>query len=76
MCNTGEERGVELRAPYVIDAIGSPTTLSGALAFDGGFIDDVELDSGKVAVQEADRIEVASTRRHTQPRYAQPDPGQ
>ena len=28
--------GVVLKAPYVIDAIGSPSTLSGALSFDGG----------------------------------------
>lgn len=68
--------GVVLKAPYVIDAIGSPGTLAGALQFQGGFSDDVELDSGSVAVQEADRIQVSVTRTPSEPRYAEAVPGQ
>lgn len=68
--------GQALKAPYVIDAIGSPTTLSGALNFDGGFIDDVELDGGQVTVKKRQLVRVAVTRQPTQPRYAQPVSGQ
>ena len=38
--------GVVLKPPYVIDAIGNPDTLAGALEFQDGFTDDVELDNG------------------------------
>lgn len=68
--------GVGLKAPYVIDAIGSPDTLAGALQFQDGFSDDVELDSGSVSIKKADRIEVSVTRTPSQPRYAEPVPGQ
>ncbi len=43
--------GVVLRPPYVIDAIGNPDTLAGALQFQGGFSDDVAQDSGTVTVK-------------------------
>ena len=68
--------GVVLGAPYVIDAIGSPDTLSGALSFSDGFIDDVEDDGGTVEVEKVDEVEVSVTRRPTAPRYAEPVPGQ
>jgi uncharacterized protein YlxW (UPF0749 family) len=68
--------GVVLRAPYVIDAIGNPATLAGALQFQGGFSDDVKLDSGSVTVKKADRIEVTVTRTPAKPRYAEAVPGQ
>jgi uncharacterized protein YlxW (UPF0749 family) len=67
---------VGLKAPYVIDAIGNPDTLAGALQFQDGFSDDVELDSGSVSIKKADRIEVSVTRTPSQPRYAEPAPGQ
>jgi uncharacterized protein YlxW (UPF0749 family) len=68
--------GVLLKAPYVIDAIGNPETLSGALRFEGGFTDDVQDDGGNVKIKEADRIEVSVTRPRKEPRYAEPVPGQ
>lgn len=68
--------GVLLRAPYVIDAIGDPETLAGALQFEGGFTDDVQEDNGTVRVKEAERIEVSVTRSRIEPRYAEPVPGQ
>jgi uncharacterized protein YlxW (UPF0749 family) len=68
--------GVLLKPPYVIDAIGDPETLAGALEFQDGFTDDVEADNGTVSVKNADRIEVTVTRTPTQPRYAEPVPGQ
>lgn len=68
--------GVALRPPYVIDAVGSSSTLSGALSFDGGFIDDVELAQGEVTVREQERVDVTEVRRPSQPRYAEPVEGQ
>ena len=68
--------GVALKAPYVIDAIGNPETLAGALQFQDGFSDDVELDSGSVSIKKVDRIEVTVTRTPSQPRYAEAVPGQ
>ena len=68
--------GVVLKAPYVIDAIGNPETLSGALTFQGGFSDDVRLDSGSVSIKKADRIEVTVIRTPTEPRYADAVPEQ
>ena len=43
--------GVLLKPPYVIDAIGNPDTLAGALEFQDGFTDDVEDDNGTVSVK-------------------------
>ncbi|KQT94703.1 hypothetical protein ASG49_07720 [Marmoricola sp. Leaf446] len=68
--------GVVLGAPYVIDAIGSPDTLAGALSFSKGFIEDVEDDGGSVRVEKVDEVDVSVTRSPTAPRYAEPVPGQ
>jgi uncharacterized protein YlxW (UPF0749 family) len=68
--------GVLLKAPYVIDAIGNPDTLAGALEFQDGFTDDVEDDNGTVSVKKADPIKVTVTRTPSQPRYAESVPGQ
>lgn len=68
--------GVLLKTPYVIDAIGNPDTLAGALQFQDGFADDVELDSGSVSVKESDRIKVTVVRSAVEPRYAEAVPGQ
>ncbi len=68
--------GVLLKPPYVIDAIGNPDTLAGALEFQDGFTDDVEADNGTVSVKKGDQIKVTVTRTPTRPRYAEPVPGQ
>src|SRR4051812_38395019 len=64
--------GTLLKAPYVIDAIGDPHTLSTAMDFTGGFISEVDDVGGKVDVQQRDRIEVVSVRRPGTPTYAKP----
>ncbi len=64
--------GVFLEPPYVIDVIGAPHTLSTALGFDGGFIEEVEEVGGSVTVQQLDTVEVTSTRRTATPRFANP----
>ena len=68
--------GLVLKAPYVIDAIGNPDTLAGALQFQDGFIDDVERDGGSVTVKRPDRVDVTVTRTPVRPRYAEAVPGQ
>lgn len=68
--------GVLLEAPYVIDAIGNPATLAGALEIPDGFTSDVEEDGGTVVSDQRDRIEVTVTRTPREPRYAEPVPGQ
>ena len=68
--------GTLLKAPYVLDAIGSPDTLAGALNFQGGFVDDVKLDGGSVTIKKEDKVSVTVTRTPSQPRYAVPVPGQ
>jgi uncharacterized protein YlxW (UPF0749 family) len=66
--------GKVLRAPYVIEAIGSPHDLATALDFKGGFIDEVQRPDvdGKVETQETDRVEISTVVEPAAPQYAQP----
>jgi uncharacterized protein YlxW (UPF0749 family) len=66
-----EVDGVPVQAPYVLDVIGAPHTLSTALGFDGGFTAEVEEVGGRVGVEELDRVEVTSTREPPAPRFAE-----
>jgi uncharacterized protein YlxW (UPF0749 family) len=66
--------GHQLSPPYTIDAIGSPRTLAPALAFTGGFIDEIESPAigGKVVVTQSQSVEIASVRQPAQADYARP----
>lgn len=64
--------GRVLKSPFTIDVIGDPESLTTALRFPGGFVDDVSLDEGKVAIKQSQDIEVAVTRQAAQPKYAEP----
>lgn len=64
--------GQLLRAPFVIDAIGDPHTLSTAMDFTGGFISEVRDVGGKVSVDKRDRVEIVSVRNPSAPTYAKP----
>jgi uncharacterized protein YlxW (UPF0749 family) len=64
--------GRVLTSPFTIDVIGDPESLTTALKFPGGFVDDVSLDEGKVSIKQSKRIEVEVTRDAPQPRYAEP----
>ena len=68
--------GTLLKPPYVIDAIGNADTLAGALSFQGGFTDDVELDGGSVEVARPKQVSINVTRAPTRPRWASPVPEQ
>lgn len=66
--------GHQLTPPYTIDAIGAPHTLAQAMAFTGGFIDEIESSAigGKVVVSQSQNIEIASVRQPAQANYAHP----
>jgi uncharacterized protein YlxW (UPF0749 family) len=68
--------GKVLTPPYVIDAIGDPHTLATALNFTGGFIFNIEQVKGTVKVDQADDVEIATTRPLMTPQYAQQKPTQ
>jgi len=64
--------GRVLRSPFTIDVIGDPDTLSTALQFEGGFVDDISLDEGEVSIKQSQNIQVTVLRKATQPEYAEP----
>jgi uncharacterized protein YlxW (UPF0749 family) len=64
--------GRVLKSPFTIDVIGDPESLTTALKFPGGFVDDVSLDEGKVSIKQSQDIEVEVTRQAAKPRYAEP----
>lgn len=66
--------GKVLRAPYVIEAIGSPHDLATALDFKGGFIDEVQRPDvdGRVETQETDKVEISTVVEPAAPQYAKP----
>jgi uncharacterized protein YlxW (UPF0749 family) len=69
-----EVDGQPVTAPYVIDAIGAPHTLAGALDIFRGFIDEVEGVGGTVVVRQAETVEIASVRDPAPAEYAEPVP--
>jgi uncharacterized protein YlxW (UPF0749 family) len=64
--------GRVLKSPFTIDVIGDPDNLSTAMNFPGGFVDDVSLDEGRVAIKESQDIEVSVLRKVVAPKYAKP----
>ena len=66
--------GRVLKSPFTIDVIGPPESLTTALRFPGGFVDDVSLDEGKVTIKQSQDIEVSVLRKAVEPKYAEPNP--
>jgi uncharacterized protein YlxW (UPF0749 family) len=64
--------GELLRAPYLIEAIGSPHDLSTALEFKDGFVDEVQRPDvdGTVSTEEAQVVEISTVTELTTPQYA------
>ncbi len=58
-----EVDGEVLGPPYVIEAIGEPTTLEAGLTFAGGPIETLEEEGARVEVELLDRVEIASVRQ-------------
>ena len=66
--------GELIRAPYVIDAIGSPHDLATALDIARGFTDEVERAGGAVTITESDKVEIRSIAEPAPADYAEPAP--
>jgi uncharacterized protein YlxW (UPF0749 family) len=68
--------GELMSAPYVIDVIGEPTVLEGAMEFIDGPKSQVEKDGGTLVVDQLSSLDIETVRRPVQPEYAEPDLGQ
>ena len=66
--------GVALEPPYVVEAIGSPQTLSQAVVFPGGLRDEVTALGGTVQVRTDPDLDIASLHTPKPPQYASPAP--
>jgi uncharacterized protein YlxW (UPF0749 family) len=64
--------GQLITAPYVIDVIGEPNELEGAITFPQGPRDDVEDDGGTVEMQSFDKLDIDAVREPVRSEYAQP----
>lgn len=53
--------GQRLTPPYVVDAIGDPTTLAGAVTFARGPQEQLEGDGAEVEIQQLDSLDIEST---------------
>ena len=68
--------GELVSSPYVIDVIGEPTVLEGAMEFIDGPKWQVEDDGGTLVVDQLRSLDIETVRRPVQPEYAEPDRGQ
>jgi uncharacterized protein YlxW (UPF0749 family) len=64
--------GEQLSAPYVINVIGEPNALSGAVTFRQGPEADIEEIGGTVKVQTFDSLDITVVREQSQAEFAQP----
>ncbi|GAB2757042.1 hypothetical protein GCM10027020_06580 [Nocardioides salsibiostraticola] len=71
-----EVDGVRLTAPYVIDIIGEPAGLEGAINFSQGPRAQVRDDGGELEVQTLTSLDIESIRQPVPPEYAEPQVGQ
>ena len=65
--------GQLVTSPYVIDVIGDPHTLSGALVFNQGPASQLRDDGAEVQIDELERIDIESIHDPERPEFAQPD---
>ena len=69
--------GELLEPPYVLDVIGDPHTLEGALTFSTGPVETLEnLDGATVTIEQLDDVEITSVRDAARPGQAEPDTSQ
>ncbi len=67
-----EVDGQRLEAPYVIDAVGEPHTLSGSLTFIRGPVELAQSDGARMTYEELDEVDIESTRDGARPEHATP----
>jgi uncharacterized protein YlxW (UPF0749 family) len=68
--------GQPLEPPFVVDVIGEPDTLAGAMSFRAGPTESFEEDGASVQVQKLGSLDITSVRPLGQPRYASAQGGQ
>lgn len=68
--------GERVEAPYVIDVIGDPAALSGAIDFPLGPRKQLLGDGAKIDVDELTTVDIEAVVERDAPRYAAPDQGQ
>ncbi len=68
--------GIALPVPYVVVAIGEPSTLATALNIPGGVVDTVRQAGGVAAVHQQQRLVIRALRALPASHYAQPSAGQ
>jgi len=64
--------GTQLTSPYVIDVIGDPHTLEGALVFNQGPASQLRDDGADVQIDELEKVDIESVREAVRPEFAQP----
>ncbi|WP_370248432.1 DUF881 domain-containing protein [Nocardioides sp.] len=64
--------GLQLSAPYVVEAIGVPSTLAGAMSFPLGPRSQLESDGAVVEVEELQSLDISTVRQPQRSRYAEP----
>ena len=69
-----EADGTRLQAPYKVTAIGTPATMSSAMAIPGGVSDTIRRLGGSTKVEEFESVTVDALHTVQAPRYAQPVP--
>ena len=65
--------GTLLESPYVIDVIGDPEALHGALVFSDGPAAQLRDDGATVKIDELERIDIESVAEAPRPGFAQPE---
>lgn len=65
--------GELVSAPYVVDAIGDPKTLSGAITFSRGPQEVIESRGGTVEIEERAQVDIESTATPPVPEFSSPE---
>ncbi|MEZ5095427.1 MAG: DUF881 domain-containing protein [Nocardioides sp.] len=65
--------GTLVTSPFVIDVVGDPTGLRGALTFPTGPVQQLKQNGAEVEIEELDSVDIESTHSYRRPEYAQPD---
>jgi uncharacterized protein YlxW (UPF0749 family) len=63
---------VDVKRPFLIEAIGDPDTMAEAVRFRGGLIDRVENVGGKAIVEKRDKVTITALADVKGPEYARP----
>ena len=66
--------GREIKRPFVIEAIGDPSTMEQAMRFRGGLADKVQNRGGRITISKNDKITITALADIKRPEYAQPSP--